>query len=106
MMWQMLGLYPVVPQPIYLTGSPWFSNISMHVGHGKFLNISARNLSDESYYVQSLRVNGQNWNQSWVHHDDIKSGGTLEFVLGSFPAMWDVGPIPPSPGHVVTNRTF
>lgn len=106
MMWQMLGLYPVVTQPIYLVGSPWFSDISMHVGNEKYLKISADNLSDESYYVQSLKVNGQDWNQSWIHHDDIKNGGTLEFVLGGTPAMWDIGSLPPSPGHVVTNKTF
>ncbi|KAH6665156.1 glycosyl hydrolase [Halenospora varia] len=107
MMWQMIGLYPVVTQPVYLIGSPWFTDISMSVGtEGKRLNITAQGLSDSSYYVQSLKVNEQNWNQSWISHDDIKNGGTLEFVLGTQQIMWDTGDVPPSPGHVVTEKRY
>lgn len=106
MIWQMLGLYPVATQPVYLIGSPWFTNISLAVGDVKRLSITAQNLSDSSYYVQSLKVNGQAWNQSWLSHDDIKDGGSLDFVLGSSPVAWDSGMLPPSPGHVTTNKAF
>lgn len=78
----MLGLYPVVTQPVYLITSPWFSNITMSVGKGKALEISAENLGDGSYYVQSLKITGLQWNKSWLRHEDIKDGGMLEFVLG------------------------
>lgn len=105
MLWQMLGLYPVVTQPVYLIGSPWFSNISMAVGNHTLM-ITAQNLSDSSFYVQSLKVNGQAWNQSWITHDDIKNGGSLDFVLGSTPVSWDNGMLPPSPGHVTTTKRF
>ncbi|TVY51721.1 putative secreted glycosidase [Lachnellula cervina] len=106
MLWQMLGFYPVATQPVYLIGSPWFTDISMAVGDGKRLSIKAQNLSDSSYYVQSVKVNGQAWNQSWFTHDDIKDGGSLEFVLGSSPTAWDSGLLPPSPGHVTTSKTL
>jgi putative alpha-1,2-mannosidase len=77
-----------------------FSNYQMKVGlDGKTLDVTARGLGEDSYYVQSLKVNGQEWNKSWLSHDDIANGGTLEFVLGSEPALWDTGDLPPSPGH-------
>ncbi|KAK2797802.1 hypothetical protein FQN51_008258 [Onygenales sp. PD_10] len=101
LVWNFLGLYPVVTQPIYLLSSPWFETISMAVGDTATLTITAKNLSDESYFVQSVQVNGQPWNRSWVSHDDIKNGGLIEFVLGPEMVSWDVGDLPPSPGHVV-----
>lgn len=104
MIWNMLGLYPVVTQPIYLLLSPWFDDITMSVGGNKTLRITATNLSDTKYFVQSVKVNGQNWNQSWITHDDIVGGSgqrTIEFTLGSNMTEWDVGALPPSPGHLV-----
>lgn len=100
MIWNMLGLYPVVTQPIYLLLSPWFSDISMSIGGNSTLRITAQGLNDTSYYVQSVKVNGQQWNQSWITHDDIKNGGQIDFVLGSHQTSWDTGALPPSPGHV------
>ena len=101
LVWQMLGLYPIVTQPVYLILAPMFSNYQMKVGldGNKTLNVTAENLSDESIYVQSLKVNGKEWQQSWLNHSDIKDGGTLEFVLGKEPVSWDSGDVPPSPGH-------
>lgn len=82
-----------------------FSNYQMKVGlDGAYLNVTAKGLSEDSYYVQSLKVNGKKWNQSWLSHDDIANGGTLDFVLGSKPSLWDTGAVPPSPGHVTLNR--
>jgi len=102
LIWNMLGFYPVVTQPIYLLLSPWFDDISINVGGSgnATLRITAKGLSDTSYFVQSVRVNGQQWNQSWVSHDDIKDGGSIEFMLGSKMVSWDTGALPPSPGHV------
>jgi putative alpha-1,2-mannosidase len=107
LIWQMLGLYPVATQPIYLILAPMFSNYRMKVGleDGAYLDVTAEGLSENSYYVQSLKVNGKEWNQSWLNHEDIANGGTLEFVLGSEPALWDTGAVPPSPGHVTLNLT-
>lgn len=100
MIWTMIGFYPVATQPIYLILAPMFSNLELKVGlEKKTLKITAEGLSEENMYVQSLKVNGKPWNQSWLTHDDIANGGTLEFVLGSDPAPWDTGDLPPSPGH-------
>ncbi|KAM0263166.1 hypothetical protein ACHAQJ_001321 [Trichoderma viride] len=99
MLWQMLGLYPVVTQPVYLILAPWFEDISISVGGSYTLRIKAQGLSNNSFFVQSLTVNGKSWNKSWLEHSDIAKGGLLEFVLGPEPKSWDTGAVPPSPGH-------
>ena len=100
LLWNLMGIYPVVTQPVYLLLSPWFDDITMNLGGGKTLHITTEGLSDTSYYVQSVTVNDQPWNQSWVSHSDITGGNsTIHFVLGDQPQSWDVGALPPSPGH-------
>lgn len=99
----MLGLYPVVTQTTYLIQSPWFSDINITINNDKNLRIMATNLDNaDSYYVQSVRVNGQPWEKNWLEHDDIMvEGGTIEFELGSEQTVWESGDVPPSPGHVL-----
>lgn len=102
--WNVIGLYPVVTQPVYLILSPRVGEISITVGDGSgTLKMTAEGLQDGPY-IQSLKVNGAPWNRSWVSHQDLLGedgrGGTLEFVLGSEPAAWDDGELPPSPGSV------
>ena len=107
LIWNLIGIYPVVTQPVYLLLSPWFSDMTLTVGNGNTLKITADNLAEDSYYVQNVTLNGAPWTQSWVSHENITSGGsdgsgqaTLHFVLGSQQRGWDTGPLPPSPGHV------
>lgn len=97
-LWVMLGLYPVTGQTTFLVGSPWFSDLSIALGGGKSLHITTTGGSDSSFYVQSLKVNGKNWNKAWVSWSDVfEKGGTMEFVLGSEPTRWATGDPPPSP---------
>jgi putative alpha-1,2-mannosidase len=99
LLWQMIGFYPVVTQPVFLISSPWFSDLNMTVNNNHTLRITANGL-DEGYYVQSVKLNGKGWTQNWFHHNDLMlNGGTLEFELGSNMTQWDTGEVPPSPGH-------
>ena len=97
-LWNILGLYPMTGQTTFLIASPWFANTTISLGDGKALEITTTGGSEEAYYVQSLKVNGQSWDKSWVTWDDIfADGGQLDFVLGSEPALWATGDVPPSP---------
>ncbi|KAI2465099.1 glycoside hydrolase family 92 protein [Annulohypoxylon bovei var. microspora] len=97
-LWSMIGLYPLTGQTTFLVGSPWFSNLAIDLGSGNKLAITTAGGDAESYYVQSLKVNGQTWDKSWVTWDDVfANGGTMDFVLGSEPADWATGDLPPSP---------
>ena len=103
LLWQMLGLYPVVTTPVYLIQSPWFRDINVTINGGNAtLRVTATDLDNaHGYYVQSVRVNGQPWTKNWLEHADIMvGGGTIEFEMGPEPTVWETGPVPPSPGHV------
>ncbi|OJZ86765.1 glycoside hydrolase family 92 protein [Aspergillus luchuensis CBS 106.47] len=99
LLWQMLGIYPVVTQPVYLLASPWFPDLNMTVNGNQTLRIIANGL-DKGYYVQSVKINGQAWTKNWFEHEDVMTqGGTIEFELGADMTAWDTGSVPPSPGH-------
>ena len=60
-------------------------------------------VGEESYYVQSLSVNGRPWMQNWVTHGNLTQAeeNSLRFELGPEPVSWETAGGPPSPGHVV-----
>lgn len=98
LIWNMLGLYPIVGQTTFLIGSPWFANTTLSLGDGKSLAITTTGSSESSFYVQSLEVNGKAWNQSWLTwNDTFANGGTMHFVLGPEASNWTTGKPPPSP---------
>jgi putative alpha-1,2-mannosidase len=86
----MLGLYPVVTQPIYLLGSPWFKDINITVNHNETLRITAEGLGEDSIYVQSVRINGEAWEKNWVGHEK----------MGKEQKVWETGEVAPSPGRL------
>jgi predicted alpha-1,2-mannosidase len=84
-----LGFYPVCPgENKYMIGSPVFEEVMLKLTppyqDGQFV-IKAYNSSKENKYIQSARLNGQMYNKSWITHDDVINGGTLEFEMGSQP---------------------
>ncbi|KAI1825532.1 glycoside hydrolase family 92 protein [Xylaria intraflava] len=96
-LWSMIGLFPLTGQTTFLIGAPWFSDMTIDLGSKKLV-ITAKNVGDNSFYVQSLAVNGLAWKKAWVTWDDIfAEGGSLEFVLGPEPKDWATGEAPPSP---------
>ncbi|KAL2000072.1 hypothetical protein VTN02DRAFT_3585 [Thermoascus thermophilus] len=101
LLWNMIGLYPITGQTTFLIHSPWFESLTIDLGDGKKLEITATGgdgNGDSNYYVQSLKVNGKEWKKNWLTWDDIfAEGGTLEFELGESPVDWATGELPPSP---------
>ncbi|KAI0172268.1 glycoside hydrolase family 92 protein [Hypoxylon sp. FL1284] len=103
LLWSMIGLYPLTGQTTFLVGSPWFKDLTIDLGgdDDKKLVITSTGGDgddDATYYVQSLKVNGKDWDKAWVTWDDVfANGGTMDFVLGSDPADWATGDAPPSP---------
>jgi putative alpha-1,2-mannosidase len=41
--------------------------------------------SKENKYIQEVRFNGEVLNRSYITHEEIMSGGTLEFAMGAEP---------------------
>ena len=86
-------------QTTFLVLSPWFPSLTIDLGNGKSLKITATGGNkDTAFYVQSLEVNGEPWDKAWVSWQDVfEKGGTMAFVLGSNRTDWATGELPPSP---------
>ena len=88
-----LGLYPLrMGAPEYAIGSPAFRHARVELQGGAVLTVNAANNSRENVYVQSLKINGKPWSKTWVPHEVIAKGATLDFVMGPQPSTWGSGP--------------
>jgi predicted alpha-1,2-mannosidase len=80
-----LGLHPETPgDDVLVLNGPLFPQTIIHLTNGD-VTITASGAADDAPYVQSLTVNGQASNASWIRYADISSGGTLAFALGITP---------------------
>lgn len=84
-----LGFYPVTPgEPSYTITSPLFENTVIQLGEyydNKEFVIVAHGTSGDNKYIQSATLNGKSLERPWITHDEIVSGGVLEFYMGSSP---------------------
>jgi predicted alpha-1,2-mannosidase len=81
-----LGFYPVTPGvPQYVLGSPLFDKVTMHLQNGNSFNIEARNNNHENYYIESVKLNETNYNNTWIDYNDIQKGGKLIFKMNDKP---------------------
>jgi predicted alpha-1,2-mannosidase len=81
-----MGFYPVCPgSDYYVIGSPALTKAAMHLTNGKVFTMTAENLSEQNIYVQSVRLNGKEWNSPFLPYGELKSGGRLEFQMGPQP---------------------
>lgn len=85
-----MGFYPVDPiSGQYEIGSPIFPEVKMYLANGKTFVVRAENVSDENIYIQSVTVNGQSYNKSYITHEMIMQGDTIHFVMGNKPGpVW------------------
>ena len=81
-----LGFYPLCPaSDFYVIGSPALKKAVLHLSNGREFTITAQNLSEQNIYIQSVRLNGKNWDQPWLPCRAVKSGGRLDFTMGPQP---------------------
>ena len=85
-----MGFYPVDPvSGRYEIGTPLFPEVKMHLVDGKTFTILAPAASRENIYIQSVRLNGQPYDKSYITHEQIMNGDTIEFEMGSKPGpVW------------------
>ena len=85
-----LGFYPVCPgSNVYVLGSPLFKEATIALDSGwhigKSFQVLAPNNSESNIYVQGVRLNGKPLIRSWITHQEVTTGGTLEFEMGPAP---------------------
>lgn len=81
-----MGFYPVDPiSGKYEIGTPIFPEVKMNLSNGKVFTVRAQNVSHENIYIQSVKVNGKPYTESYITHEMIMDGTTLDFEMGPKP---------------------
>lgn len=81
-----MGFYPVNPSDLtYQLGSPLVQVAKIEVAPGKFFTMKAPQASATNKYIQSVTLNGETLNRSYITHQEIMNGGTLGFTMGAEP---------------------
>ena len=93
--WQIfsaLGFYPLqMGSPYYAIGSPLFEKATVHLENGRDIVVNAPDNSGENVYVQSLRVDGEEYDRTYLPHDVLADGAVLDFAMGPAPSDWGTG---------------
>ena len=83
-----LGFYPVAPgSGQFVLGAPLFRSAKIHLENGKTVTIEAPDNSDTNRYVEDLDVDGKPYNLNYVTYDQLTSGATLKYDMGSTPNL-------------------
>ena len=78
-----LGFYPVCPgSGQYVIGSPLFKKATIHLQNGKDIIINSKG---SGCYVNSLRIDGNESNKSFVTIEQLKEGCVLDFEMSDKP---------------------
>lgn len=81
-----MGLYPVlVGDPVFQISTPIFDKITINLANNKKFTIKVNGLSDQNFYINSAELNGQSFNQSFIEHKDISSGGQIIYKITGTP---------------------
>ena len=86
-----MGFYQVCPgKPVYSIGRPIFDNTVINLKDGKTFVIKVNNNSKDNKYIQQVLLNGKPLQTPFFTHNDIMSGGILEFTMTNQPTKWGV----------------
>jgi len=85
-----MGFYPVDPvSGRYEIGTPMYPEMKMHLANGNTFTVLAPAVSKENFYIQSVKLNGKPYDKSYITHEQIMNGSTLEFEMGDKPGkVW------------------
>ncbi|WP_343688341.1 GH92 family glycosyl hydrolase [Chitinophaga sp.] len=92
----MIGLFPNAGQSYYLINAPYFTKTIIHQENGKDFTIIANNLSGKNRYIRSVKLNGKDYEPSWLEHQDIVNGGELVLEMSDKASTWGTKVTPPS----------
>lgn len=90
-----MGFYPVDPiSGQYEIGTPLFKETKMHLANGKTFTVKAPEVSRENIYIKSVKIDGEPYTESYITHDQIMNGSTVEFEMTNEPGHIWYGPDP------------
>ena len=59
--------------------------MKLHLANGKTFTVLAPKVSKENIYIQSIKVDGQPYNKTYLTHEQIMSGATVDLKWGILP---------------------
>lgn len=71
--------------PIYYLTAPIFEKVSINFPNDKQFEIVVENYDKDHFYIQSATLNGKEFNQNWLRHEDIVNGGKLIITTSAVP---------------------
>lgn len=81
-----MGFYPVNPaNSVYCFGSPQLTRATVNLADGKQFSIVTHNAGGDNIYIQKIVLNGKPYLKNYIVHNDIVSGGMIEFYMGKTP---------------------
>lgn len=81
-----LGFYPVTPGTCeYVLGSPLFGKAVITFENGNKLVINAPGNNSRNIYVKEAVLNGKKLNVNYITHEQLTSGGRLDFRMSLQP---------------------
>ncbi len=84
-----MGFYSVTPASNqYIIGAPLFKKASINLENGYVFTIIAEGVSEVNKYIKSVKLNGKEHPFSYIEHDTLMHGGTLEFEMTDKPSTW------------------
>lgn len=91
-----IGMYPMVPGVGgFSLSSPQFPEVRLHLKKGTVV-INAPGAGSKGY-IQSLLLNGEPYNNTWLPWAAMRNGGKLSFKLAEQANKnWGIGIVPPS----------
>ncbi|TAJ15231.1 glycoside hydrolase family 92 protein [Marinilabiliaceae bacterium JC017] len=81
-----MGFYPVNPgDGQYIIGSPAFDKVIIQLQNGNTFTIEAPGAASKNNYITAATLNGEVYSNSYLTHEDILKGGTLQFNMSNTP---------------------
>ncbi|KQR11749.1 glycoside hydrolase domain-containing protein [Cellulomonas sp. Leaf334] len=98
--WASLGLFPVAGQNLFLISAPAWRESSIDVGD-RNLTIETTGFVEPTpdgatQYVQSVHLDGERLDRTWLTGTELHRGGRLHLELGPTPSDWGTTVRPPS----------
>lgn len=90
-----IGLYPEIPGVGgFSVNTPIFESIVLHMKNG---DLVIRGGSEKNIYIHSMKIDGQEYDSTWIDWERLENGAVIEYRTSSRPdRKWGTEVTPPS----------
>lgn len=90
-----IGLYPEIPGVGgFSVNTPIFESVVLHMKNG---DLVIRGGSEKNIYIHSMKIDGQEYDSTWIDWERLESGAVIEYRTSSRPdRKWGTEVTPPS----------